>query len=65
MGRKSKNKNAKLNKALKISFIICLISGIIALILVLGKGKIFGKSIISGLKMPETENKAEVALEKN
>ena len=49
MGRKKEtnNKDARLNKVLKISFIICLISGIIALVIVLNKGKIFGKNIVN------------------
>ncbi len=44
--KKVKKEDVKLNRMLKMSFIICLISGIIALVLILGKGKVFGKSII-------------------
>lgn len=49
MGKKNEinSKNVKLNRMLKVSFIICFISGIIALIIVLNKGKIFGKNIVN------------------
>ena len=47
MSKKESNKEGKLNKRLKISFIIFLISGILALIIILNKGVIFGKRLIS------------------
>ncbi len=60
---KKKKKDVKLNRALKISFIVCLISGIIALMLVLGKGKILGKNILK-LSLNEEAHTIEIVAEK-
>lgn len=44
--KKVTNQDIKLNKLLKITFIIFLISGIIALVVILNKGKLFGKNMV-------------------
>jgi hypothetical protein len=45
--KKSSNKDRKLNKKLGISFLIFVISGIIALIIILNKGVIFGNRLVA------------------
>lgn len=44
---KTKNNDSRLNKTLKITGIIFVISAILALIIILNKGVIFGKRLIS------------------
>jgi hypothetical protein len=47
MSKKENSKDAKINKRLKISFLIFLISGILALVIILNKGVLFGFRLIS------------------
>lgn len=47
MGRNKKSVDAKLNRTLKITLIIFIISGLIALFIILNKGVVFGKRLIS------------------
>ena len=53
--KKSNSKDAKLNKRLVISFVIFLISGVLALVIILNKGVIFGNRLVSvsGVKAKE------------
>lgn len=63
---KEKNKDAKLNKSLKITFIIFLISGIIALVIILNKGKIFGNNLVavSNPEVQETVHSIQLTTDK-
>ena len=45
--RRENDKEAKLNRRLRNSFIIFLISGILALVIILNKGVIFGKRLVA------------------
>jgi hypothetical protein len=47
MSKKDSNKDSKLNKKLRNSFLVFLISGILALIIILNKGVLFGFRLIS------------------
>ena len=47
MSRSKKNKDEKINKVLRNTFIIFVISGILALVIILNKGVIFGKRLVS------------------
>ena len=47
MGRSKENSNDKLNKALKISGILFILSAILAIYVILNKGVVFGKRLVS------------------
>ena len=47
MGRSKENSNDKLNKVLKISGTLFVISAILAIYIILNKGVVFGKRLVS------------------